>query len=150
MKNLRQRKILDLIKEHDVETQEDLVNKLRENGFDVTQATVSRDIKELNLIKIATDKNTYKYFVASEPRHNLNVNRLSKLLKDSATSIDYSDNLIVIKTLPGVANAIASCIDHIQWPEIIGTIAGDDTILLVVKPKEAVEKYLEILNKLLE
>lgn len=150
MKNLRQRKILELIKEHDVETQEDLVKKLRENGFDVTQATVSRDIKELSLIKIATDKNTYKYSVASEPRYNLNVDRLSKLLKDSAISIDYSDNLIVVKTLPGVANAIASCIDHIQWPEIIGTIAGDDTILLIVKPKEAVGKYLETLNKLLE
>ncbi|KUO50540.1 MAG: ArgR family transcriptional regulator [Desulfitibacter sp. BRH_c19] len=150
MKNLRQRKILELIKSYDIETQEDLVNKLRESSFDVTQATVSRDIKELSLIKIATGNNKYKYFVTAEPRHNLNMNRLSKLLKDSATSIDYSDNLIVIKTLPGVANAIASCIDHIQWPEVIGTIAGDDTILLVVKPKEAVQRNLEILNKLLE
>ena len=150
MKNLRQRKILELIEEYNVETQDDLVNKLRENGFDVTQATVSRDIKELNLIKIVTDENAYKYAVASEPRLNLNLHRLSKLLKDSATSIDHSDNLIVIKTLPGVASAIASCIDHTQWPEIIGTIAGDDTIFLVVKPKEAVEKYLKTFNKLLE
>ncbi len=150
MKNLRQRKILELIKSYDIETQEDLVNRLRDSGFDVTQATVSRDIKELSLIKIASGNSKYKYFVTAEPRHNLNMNRLSKLLKDSATSIDYSDNLIVIKTLPGVANAIASCIDHIQWPEVIGTIAGDDTILLVVKPKEAVQKNLEVLNKLLE
>jgi len=150
MKNLRQRKILGLIEEYKLETQEDLVNKLRESGFDVTQATVSRDIKELNLIKIVTDENSYKYAVASEPRLNLNVHRLNKLLRDSATSIDHSDNLIVIKTLPGVASAIASCIDHAQWPEIIGTIAGDDTILLVVKPKEAVEKCLETFNKLLE
>lgn len=150
MKNLRQRKILELIKRYDIETQEDLVNKLREGGFDITQATISRDIKELSLIKIATSNNTYKYFVTAEPRHNLNMNRLSKLLKDSATSIDYSDNLIVIKTLPGVANAIASCIDHVQWPEVIGTIAGDDTILLVVKPKDAVQRNLQLLNKLLE
>ena len=150
MKNLRQRKIIELIEEYEVETQEDLVNKLRDIGFDVTQATVSRDIKELSLIKVTTNKNTYKYVVASEPRLNLNVNRLSKLLKDSAISVDNSDNLIVIKTLPGVANAIGSCIDHIQWPEVIGTIAGDDTILLIIKPKEAVGKYLETFNKLLE
>ena len=150
MKNLRQRKILELIEEYNIETQEELVSMLRGNGFDVTQATVSRDIKELNLIKIVTDKNAYKYAVASEPRLNLNVHRLSKLLKDSATSIDHSDNIIVIKTLPGVASAIASCIDHTQWSEIIGTIAGDDTIFLVVKPREAVGKYLETFNKLLE
>ena len=150
MKNLRQRKVLDLIKENDVETQEDLVSKLRESGFDVTQATVSRDIKELNLIKIAKDKNTYKYIAASEPRQYPGVSRLGKLLKDSATNIDYSDNLIVIKTLPGVANAIAACIDNIQWTEIIGTIAGDDTILLVVKPKSSVKKYLDIINRLIE
>ena len=150
MKNLRQRRILAFIKEHDIETQEELVAKLKEAGFDVTQATVSRDIKELGLIKVASENNKYKYFETSEPRHSLNETRLSRLLKDSAISIEFSENLIVIKTLPGLANAIASCIDHIQWTEVIGTIAGDDTLLLIIKPKEAVERYLERLKKLLE
>ncbi len=150
MKNIRQKRILELIKEFNINTQEELVNLLKENGFDVTQATVSRDIKELGLIKVATDDNSYKYFAAAPPKHGLNTNRLKRLLQDSATNIDHSENLIVIKTLPGVANAIASCIDHIQWPEIIGTVAGDDTILIVVKPKEAVKDIIEKLHKFLE
>jgi transcriptional regulator of arginine metabolism len=150
MKSKRQKKILEFIKEFDIDTQDELVKRLRDSGFNVTQATVSRDIKELGLIKIATENNTYKYYAGTEPKLNLNANRLKKLLQDSATSIDHSGNLIVIKTLPGNANAIASCIDHIHWPEVIGTIAGDDTILLVIKPLDAVSKALDNLYKLLE
>ncbi len=148
MKNQRQRKILELIKAYNIETQEDLVAKLKNEGFDFTQATVSRDIKELGLIKVAAD-DSYKYFQVSESGQGDNHTRLMRYFLDSVINIDYSENLIVIKTLPGVANAIASCIDNIHWPEIIGTVAGDDTILLIIKPKEAITKVLNALNKLL-
>lgn len=149
MKNSRQRKILELIKNHHIETQDDLTIKLKDNGFNVTQATVSRDIKELGLIK-AADGNSYKYFQANEPQQGYTVNRLSKLLQDSSVTINNSENLIVIKTLPGMANAIAACLDQVKWPEVIGSVAGDDTILIVVKPKKAVAKILSALYSLSE
>ncbi|MEW6621649.1 MAG: arginine repressor [Bacillota bacterium] len=150
MKNARQKKILEIIKEYNVETQEELAKRLKESGFEVTQATVSRDIKELGLIKIATGNDSYKYHMVNEQRQGINISRLSRLLQDSVVKIDHSENLIIIKTLPGVANAIASCIDHIQWPEVIGTVAGDDTILIVVKPSDAVYKVMDTIDKLLQ
>ncbi len=149
MKNSRHRKILELIKNFQIETQDDLAKKLKKSGFDVTQATVSRDIKELGLIKVVVG-DSYKYFQASEPQQSYTINRLSRLLQDSSLMIDHSENLIIIKTLPGMANAIAVCIDQVNWPEAIGSIAGDDTILMVIKPKGAVTKIAATLNSLLE
>lgn len=153
MKAGRQRKILEIISSQIIETQEELANALKATGYDVTQATVSRDIKELGLIKVPAGENLYRYAV---PQENTKVSsssyyhRLERLFRDSVTNIDDSENLIVIRTLPGTAHAVASCIDHLEWSEILGTVAGDDTILIIVKPKEAVSSVLEKFHKLLE
>lgn len=149
MKAVRQRKILEIINSQVVETQEDLANILKARGYEVTQATISRDIKELGLVKIHAGENKYHYALPQENRLGNVYNRLERLFRDSVTSINDSENLILIRTLPGTAHAVASCIDHTDWKEIIGTVAGDDTILIIVKPKKLVKKVLQDFQKLL-
>ncbi|MBO8168228.1 MAG: arginine repressor [Thermoanaerobacteraceae bacterium] len=149
MKAKRQRKILELIDKYDIETQDELVTALRKEGFEVTQATVSRDIKELGLVKIPAGNNAYHYGRPQEQRGTNYERRLRRMFRDSVVSIDHSENLILVRTLPGTANAVASCIDNVVWEEVIGTVAGDDTILVIVKPKEAVPAVLERMNNLL-
>jgi len=139
MKVRRQMKILEIIEHQVIGTQEELAEKLRESGFDVTQATVSRDIKEMRLIKVPNGENSYHYGSPHEPHPANPQERLKRLFRDAVISVDYSENLIVIRTLPGNAMALASVIDGSNWPEIIGTIGGDDTILVIVKPKDAVD-----------
>jgi transcriptional regulator of arginine metabolism len=148
MKARRQLKILELIEHHGISTQEELAEKLGQNGFDVTQATVSRDIKELRLLKIPTGEDTYRYAAPSEKQHGNNQERLKRIVRDSVTSINHSENLIVIRTLPGNAMPLASLLDGSKWSEIIGTVGGDDTILVIVKPKEAVSVVIERLESL--
>ena len=143
MKIRRQMKILELIEREEIGTQEELAEKLRQSGFDVTQATVSRDIKELRLIKVPTGDHTYRYAAPREPQPANLQERLKRMFRDSATSIDFSENLLVIRTLPGNAMALASVIDGSNWPEIIGTVGGDDTILVIVKPREAVDAVVQ-------
>lgn len=143
MKAIRQRRILEIIENQPIETQEDLAEELRKQGFEVTQATVSRDIKELRLVKNLTSQGTYRYALPRDA-YRVNGDRMARLFQDSVVHMDYSENIIAIKTLPGTAQAVASTIDTAQWEEIIGTVAGDDTILIVVKPKEKVQ---ETLNK---
>jgi len=149
VKTERQKTILKLIADENVETQLQLANRLRKKGFKVTQATISRDIKELGLVKVPGDN--YQYYYAAPPDHRIaNVyGRLERMFRDSVVSFEDSENLILIKTLPGTAHAVASCIDNINWKEIIGTVAGDDTILVIVKPKEAVKITLERFRSLL-
>lgn len=150
MKAGRHRQIIDIITNKEIETQEDLALELQSRGYKVTQATVSRDIKELGLVKIPAGENKYLY---AQPQANRLVNvhqRLKRMFQDSVVSLDYSENLILIRTLPGTAHAVASCIDQIEWKEIIGTVAGDDTIMVIVKPKKAAQKVMEDFNKLLE
>lgn len=144
MKSKRQRKILELIKKNVISTQEELVDLLKQEGLNVTQATVSRDIKDLRLIKVSIGDEKYKYAVPKE-QIKISEKKLRFMLKEFVLKIDYSENLIVIKTPPGNANAVASVIDNSHWEEIIGTIAGDDNILLIIKPKDAVK---EIINRL--
>lgn len=149
MKAERQRTILRVIAEEPVETQLQLANILRSRGYKVTQATISRDIKELGLVKIPGEDNKYNY--AAPPDHRIaNVfGRLERMFQDSVISFEDSENLVLIKTLPGTAHAVASCIDNITWKEIIGTVAGDDTILVIVKPKDSVKEILERFRSLL-
>lgn len=149
MKTRRQSKIQELIKNSAIETQAELVNKLKKAGFDVTQATVSRDIKELNLIKIPGVDNVPKYILANKPVIHRNDERLKRLFKTSVLNIDYSENLIIIKTLPGEAMGVASAVDQINWSEIMGTIGGDDNILVIIKPKEATLMVVNKFNTLL-
>lgn len=149
MKTQRQAKIVELVRDRTIETQEELAAALRAEGFEVTQATVSRDIKELSLIKIPGENNTSYYASPDEPMMRRgNEDRLRRLVRLSLSDINSSENLIIIKTPPGEAQGMASAIDHSHWPEIIGTVAGDDTILIITKPKEAtpqvVQRFLEL------
>lgn len=149
MKARRQMKIQEIITKEIIRTQEDLADKLHLAGFEVTQATVSRDIKEMGLIKVPGAEDEYHYSVPSEV-HPVNLQeRLKRLLRETVISIADTESLIVIQTIPGNAHALASVMDNSNWEEIIGTIAGDDTILLVIKPKEAVPTVLGRISTLL-
>lgn len=148
-KTSRHLKIKELITSIDIETQDELVSLLMKNGFNVTQATVSRDIKELQLIKVPTINGGYKYSLPQEQHFNP-INKLRRFMSEGFRSLDHSENFIVMKTLPGNANAIGALIDGLQWDDIMGTICGDDTILIITrdrkKTEEIVERFKEILH----
>ena len=149
MKINRQRKILELIKNNEIDTQQDLAKKLIEEGFEVTQATVSRDIRELNLAKIAIDGNKQKYILPSNDNVAVN-NKYMRVLKDGMLSFDTAGNILVVKTVSGMAMAVGAAIDALNHEQIIGCIAGDDTIMCVIKDaseSESVKAYLENLIK---
>ncbi len=135
MKDARRSKILELIEEYEISTQEALINKLAECGFESTQTTISRDIRQLRLIKGPTGRGTYKY-VAPEVRRGNDAPGHNSALTDAVIRIESAQNMVVIKTMSGMANAIAVCIDSLSLHEIIGSVAGDDTILLVLKDNE--------------
>ena len=147
-KTKRHAKVLEIIRGKPIETQEDLAASLQEEGFEVTQATVSRDIKDLGITKTPTGSGRYRYVVPKEKAFEDSRHRMRRLFQDSVVSIDSSENLLVIRTLTGNAHAVAAVIDNTGIPEIVGTIAGDDTILIVVKPKSAVVCVMERFNKL--
>ncbi|MHA0855552.1 transcriptional regulator AhrC/ArgR [Paenibacillus sp. CMAA1364] len=135
MKGQRHIKIREIITNRDIETQDELVDSLRESGFQVTQATVSRDIKELVLIKVPTDQGNYKYSMPTDQRYNP-VIKLKRALVDNFVHIDHTGNLVVLKCLPGTANSIAVLLDNMEWNQIMGTICGDDTILMICRVEE--------------
>lgn len=135
MKARRQKKILAIISREQIETQEELAELLRESGYVVTQATVSRDVKELGLIKIPGENNSSYYALPGREKIRFSGERLERIFLSSVQHVDFSENLVIIKTLPGEAQGVASALDQAGWQEIIGTVAGDDTILVVVKPK---------------
>lgn len=148
MKSRRHRRIMEIINNQRIATQEELCDTLRSNGFDITQATVSRDIKELHLVKIP-DEEGYRYAQPDAAALNRAQERLQRMFRDSVNHIDHSENLIVIKTPPGAAQGLASIIDASDLEYILGTVAGDDTIFVVVKPKAAVAKVLNRFQQLL-
>lgn len=149
MKVGRQRKVLEIIRRRRIATQEELSGELKKNGYHVTQATVSRDIKELGLVKIPFDNNELYYARPGENPVPTSKERLRKVFLDSVIGFDASENLIILKTNPGGAQGVASAIDQSGWEEIIGTVGGDDTILVVVKPKEATGLVLKKFGDLL-
>ena len=149
MKNVRQTAILSIIEQNDVETQEELAARLRQMGIDVTQATVSRDIKELRLLKVLSASGGYKYATADKAEHGLS-DRFVRMFKDSVLSINFANNIIVIKTLSGSANVAAEAIDSMRLPQILGTMAGDNTILVVVRNEEEAEKTVEVFQDMLK
>ena len=148
MKSTRQDAILEIIGRMDVETQEELADELRTMGFKVTQATVSRDIKELRLVKALTSNGAYKYAVA-EKNENTHSERFIRIFSESVLTISHAYNQIVLKTLPGSANVAAETIDGMRWPEILGTLAGDNTILMIVRSTEEVELVLGRINDMI-
>ena len=134
MKKNRHERILEIITQNEIETQGELARKLRESGFRVTQATVSRDIREMGLVKAAASGGRQKYEAAKPV--NEEENRFIRVLRDSVQSLDHAQNLLVIKTGSGMAMAAAAALDHLQFPEVVGCIAGDDTIMAAVRTVE--------------
>lgn len=150
MKSARHAVIKNIIEHQVIETQEDLAAALSDRRIKVTQATVSRDIKELMLIKVPTGDGRYRYASPMKNAVIFTENRMQRLFQDTVMSCDSSENIIVIKTLPGGANTVASALDHANWPEIIGTVAGDDNIIVVVKPKDATQDIMQRLETYLK
>lgn len=146
MKLRRHLKIRELISTEEIETQEELVAALHKAGFKATQATVSRDIKEMKLIKVPLNSGRYKYSMPEVQTVNPE-QKLKRSLADHFVNIDNTDNLIVMKCQPGTANAVGALIDQSKWSEILGTICGDDTILMICRTKKQSE---EVTNRLLE
>ena len=141
MKNRRQRRILEIVSNETIGTQKELAERLQQEGFETTQATISRDIKELLLVKVNIGGDRYKYVIAQETP--VTDAKLRMVLREFILSYDYSENLLILNTAPGNANTVASAIDRARWPQVIGTLAGDDTVMLVIKPKEAVQQVVE-------
>ena len=139
MKNERQKKILELIEKYEIDTQETLIAKLAEEGYKVTQTTVSRDIKELKIVKGTTGMGTYKY-VSPRPNSDEITVPLASGISKSVTSVESAENSIVIKTYAGMANAVSVYLESFSHVHIVGTVAGDDTLLVVFKTREIAEK----------
>lgn len=149
MKRQRHEVVVDLINRYDIETQEELAAYLREEGFDVTQATVSRDIRELKLSKIATGNGRQKYIILKNDDSHLG-DKFIRVLRDGFVSMSMAQNILVVKTVQGMAMAVAAAIDAMKFPEIVGCIAGDDTIMAAVKSTEDTMVVMEKINKILE
>lgn len=149
MKVLRHAKIIEIINSKEIETQEELAEELKRCGMDVTQATVSRDIKELKLIKVLSNSGKYKY-VAITPEQNFLSNKLVNIFSQTVLYVENVENMVIIKTITGSASAAAEAIDSLNFEEIAGTIAGDNTIFIVVrgvdKAQELVKKIKKLLN----
>ena len=147
MKNARQRKMLEIIEEFEVETQEELASRLSDAGFQVTQATVSRDIRTMHLYKKSIGNGRQKYAVDAENDIALD-EKYNRVLKDGVVSIDMAQNILVIKTVSGMAMAVAAAVDAMNFSEIVGTIAGDDTIMMAVRTVEDTRLVMEKIKEL--
>ena len=149
MKTKRQSKMLELIKKHDIETQEELSDYLQKEGYQVTQATVSRDIRELKLTKVAMSNGRQKYAALTEANEDLS-EKYTRVFHDGFVSMDMAQNILVIKTVSGMAMAVAAAIDAMHLHEIVGCIAGDDTIMCAVRSVDDTIAVMSRLRKLVE
>lgn len=149
MKTRRQTKILELIKKYEIETQEDLSAYLEQEGYQVTQATVSRDIRELKLTKVSLTNGRQKYVALLETNEDL-TQKYERIFRDGFISMDIAQNILVIKTVSGMAMAVAAALDALQLHEIVGTIAGDDTIMCAVRSTEDAITVIDKLRKFIE
>ena len=145
----RQLKLIEIINKNEIETQEALAEALRNEGYLVTQATVSRDIKDLGLIKVMTPNKTYKYAQPALTEQKSS-GKMLNLFRECVISIDYAGHLIVIKTVSGGANSAATLVDKLNFPEVMGCVAGDDTILVVIKDQQKIVPIVEKLKSLLD
>ncbi len=141
MKTKRQAKIVEIISNTNVETQEQLLKALEEEGFTSTQATISRDIKELRIVKELTSLGTYRYSVSEKDTPPALTDRLNTIFRECVTSIDYAENIIVIHTLPGLASAAGSALDAMKINVVLGTLAGDDTVMIVMRDSNAAAAF---------
>ena len=142
MKAKRQALIREIVEAQSIQTQEELAEALRAHGMVVTQATVSRDIREMHLLKVLAEDGSYRYATMEKSDSGMN-DRLIRMLADSVVEMNSANNLIVIHTLPGSAHVAAEAIDNLRWPETIGTIAGDNTILVIVRTNEEVDAVMK-------
>ena len=149
MKASRQDAILELVEKYEIETQDDLIERLRQNGFEVTQATVSRDIRELKLTKVLTGHGGYRYVLPPKDTGAAG-NKLNRALLESIVMIDVAMNIVVIKTHPGLAPAVAAGLDSLHMPEIVGCVAGDDTLINVTRDPESAGIVCEKLKELVK
>lgn len=149
MKNKRHMRIMELISREDVYTQEELAQRLKDMGEDVTQATVSRDIKEMKLVKVADESGRSRYAAVGEQGGGMST-RLSRVFADTVLGIDYSANIILIRTLSGSANAAGEAVDAMHMPEVLGTIAGDNTLMCVVREGSSAASVTERLRALVK
>ena len=147
MKVNRHAKIVELIMTHDIETQEELADYLNEAGFPTTQATVSRDIRDLKLTKVPTGNGRQKYIVLRTPDEDL-TEKYRRVVKDGYISMDMAQNILVIKTISGMAMAVAAAIDAMEWNEVVGCIAGDDTIMCAIRTVEGTADVMEKISKI--
>ena len=150
MKRYRYNKIKEIVESRAIETQEELAKALQDEGIEVTQATVSRDIKELMLVKVPTGDGHYRYALSREEGTTITTARMERMFQDAVIKVDASLNIIVLHTLPGAANSICYLIDHSKWPDVVGTIAWDDTIFLVARTVEDVPTILDRISSLLQ
>ena len=149
MKTKRQAKIMEIISNKNVETQEQLLQELQNAGFRSTQATISRDIKELRIIKELTSFGTYRYTTSAGESAGTFSSKLNTIYRECITSFDYAQNMVVIRTLPGLASAAASAIDAMSMSFIVGTIAGDDTVFIVMRDNNAAASFCGEIQSLL-
>ena len=147
MKATRHARIKEIIEHSVIETQEELAEALKAEGINVTQATVSRDIKELRLVKVPYKDGKYRYAANSERIKSIPKSHASILFQEVVTKIDHTGNLVVIQTLPGSANSIASILDHFEFKGKLGTVAGDDTILIILRSEEEFPAFMEYLDE---
>ena len=147
MKSQRHCKIIELISKNNIETQEELADTLNQAGFNVTQATVSRDIRELKLTKMSVNGERQKYVILQSKENQMN-EKYMRVLKDGFVSMDMAQNILVIKTVPGMAMAVAAALDAMNWFEIVGCIAGDDTIMCAVRTIDDTFIVMKKINKI--
>lgn len=149
LKKNRHNTILEIIARQEIDTQEELARQLKEAGYDVTQATVSRDIRELNLYKVSADGGKQKYAILQQEDSRHLEDKYIRVLKDGFSSMDMAQNILVVKTVSGMAMAVAAAIDAMHFQEIVGSIAGDDTIMMAVRTVEDTEKLMGRIRELL-
>lgn len=147
MKSERHAKILELVRKYEFETQEDLQAKLNELGFKATQATVSRDIRELGLVKTESANGVYKYHVVSDVKTANDAEAFGGVLRQAILSVAAANNLVVVKTYAGMGSAVGAAVDLIDFEEVVGTLAGDDTLLVIARDNSAAEKVQRALNE---
>ena len=149
VKSQRQAKLIEIISNRNVETQEQLLSALENAGFNATQATISRDIKELRIVKELTSFGTYRYTTATREVPSTFTGRLNTIFRECVTSFDYAQNIIVIHTMPGLANAAASAMDAMNMSVVLGTIAGDDTVFVVMRDSNSAAAFCGEIKHLL-
>lgn len=150
MKSERQARILELITKFEIYTQDDMMRYLKEEGFEVTQATVSRDLRELQLTKTLSANGNYRYSISTARHRARNNTRFTHAMAESITTVDFSMNNVVVKTYPGMAQAVASGIDTMNLQDVLGSVAGDDTILIITRSEESSKQIKKLLLEMVE